>query len=64
VIKPDHRIFQMLAEQYKLKPERTVFLDDTEVNIQAARECGYMGIVFTSYAEAMEKLSSIGVKIS
>ncbi len=64
LIKPDHSIFRLLSERYKLKPERTVFLDDTEANIRAARECGYLGIVFTSYAEAMEQLSAIGVKLS
>lgn len=38
--KPDHEIFRYLMEQYGLKAEECLFLDDNKNNVWAARECG------------------------
>lgn len=55
-IKPDREIYETLLNKYDLKPEETVFFDDLEKNIQAAKEVGIHGIVFTAKEEAVEKL--------
>lgn len=39
--KPDAKIFQHVIEQEKLKPEATLFLDDSEKNIKAAEAFGF-----------------------
>ena len=46
--KPDTTIFQRLLERNSLNPARTLFLDDSEANCQAARECGIMAERITS----------------
>ena len=62
VLKPDRAIYERLASKYGLNPGRCVFLDDREVNVKAAREAGYSAIVFRDYADATEKLGSIGIR--
>ncbi|MGN1303530.1 MAG: HAD family hydrolase [Oscillospiraceae bacterium] len=59
VMKPDPVIYNILLKKYGLVPEECVFLDDREVNIKGAENCGIKGILFTGYEEAKEKLSEI-----
>ena len=47
-IKPDLKIYQLLLEKYKLCPEETLFFDDREVNVLAARKLGIQAKIFTS----------------
>ncbi|MGN1136146.1 MAG: HAD family hydrolase [Oscillospiraceae bacterium] len=59
VMKPDPVIYNILLQKYGLAPEESVFLDDREVNIKGAQDCGIKGILFTGYEEAKEKLLEI-----
>ena len=44
--KPDPRIFQMALEKLGgVSPERSLFLDDLETNVEAARQMGIHGVV-------------------
>lgn len=47
LIKPDPRFFQLALERSRSKPEETVFTDDQEQQVAAARELGLHGILFT-----------------
>lgn len=38
--KPEKEIFEMVLQQNKLKPEESVFIDDSEQHVKAAGECG------------------------
>ncbi|MDA7416751.1 HAD family phosphatase [Xenophilus arseniciresistens] len=49
-IKPDEEIYQLLAWQYQLEPERTLFIDDTAANVQMARVLGWRAIHCTAPA--------------
>jgi 2-haloacid dehalogenase len=40
VAKPGRRIFEILLERYALAPETTVFVDDVQRNVDAARALG------------------------
>lgn len=62
VIKPDPAIYKLLMERYNLTAEKTVFIDDTEKNIIAARELGWKGIVFKSYDQVEKELRDLGVR--
>ncbi len=62
VVKPDHAIYKLLEERYNLVPDKTVFIDDTPVNIDAARELGWNGIVYKSYDQVVEDLHKLGVR--
>lgn len=41
--KPDPRIFDYVVEKLGIKPEETLFFDDSEANIDAARKQGFNG---------------------
>jgi len=46
--KPERQIFEHLLAKFKLNPKETVFIDDHEKNIRAAREIGIQAILFES----------------
>lgn len=59
--KPDPAIFRLLIERYGLKPGETVFIDDVETNVEAARAVGLVALRFTG-AEALRlKLVELGL---
>jgi epoxide hydrolase-like predicted phosphatase len=62
VVKPDPAIYNLLVSRYGLTPEKTVFIDDTEVNITAARNLGWNGIVYKNYDQAVKDLHNLGVR--
>ena len=39
-MKPDARIFEIILERYQLDPSKTLFIDDSLDNVQAARQLG------------------------
>lgn len=48
VAKPDHAAYRIAAERLGVAPADCVFVDDTEVNVLAAREVGMRAEVFRS----------------
>ena len=62
VVKPDPAIYNLLVSRYNLTPSKTVFIDDTPVNIQAARNLGWKGIIYRDYNQVVDELASLGVK--
>lgn len=62
MVKPEPEIYRLLLERYGLKAEECVFLDDLEVNVEAARKEGFAGIVFETKEQAEEELARLGVK--
>lgn len=46
LLKPDKEIFERLFEKFSLNPQECFFIDDTEQNVIAGRECGMQGFVF------------------
>jgi 2-haloacid dehalogenase len=55
VVKPEREIFERLLERFNLRPESTLFIDDSERNVRAARELGIQAVLFES-PEAFEQL--------
>lgn len=56
VTKPDPAIFQLLLDRFGLDPTATVFVDDSEVNVAAARRLGFDAIGFTGHEELRREL--------
>ncbi|MBR4229314.1 MAG: HAD family phosphatase [Bacteroidales bacterium] len=52
LVKPDHRLFQVLLDRYNLHAADCIFVDDNPDNVQAANALGMEGIQFTG-AEAL-----------
>jgi 2-haloacid dehalogenase len=59
--KPDRRIFELVLTRYGLDPTRTVFVDDREVNVEAARAVGMHGLVFRDPGTLRRDLLAAGV---
>lgn len=62
VVKPDPAIYNLLVSRYNLTPSKTVFIDDTPVNIEAAKNLGWKGIIYRDYNQVVDELASLGVK--
>ncbi|WP_093252327.1 HAD family hydrolase [Tessaracoccus oleiagri] len=61
LIKPDAAIFRRLAERYDLVPERTVFVDDSSPNTDAAAALGFVTVLFTSAPRLRRELQRLGI---
>ena len=59
IIKPDPAIYTGLFRKYDLIPEECVFIDDKPENVQAAKDLGMAGIVFSSYDQAKGDLDRL-----
>lgn len=46
MIKPGMEIYHHLISRFGLDPARTLFIDDSTLNIEAALECGWQGLCF------------------
>lgn len=63
VAKPDRRIFEILLRRHRLRPEATVFIDDSAANVDAARELGIRGLHYTSAPRLRTDLRSLGLPL-
>lgn len=61
VVKPDPRIYRLLIDRYRLEPGATVFVDDLQDNVAAAREAGLVGIRFDTAAQLRRELMDLGL---
>lgn len=59
VRKPDPRMYAIASERVGFPPSEIVFLDDLAENIDAARACGFQGVVFTSTPQAIADLEAL-----
>ena len=58
-VKPEPEIFASLLARYPdVRPEESVFFDDSAANIEAAKRAGFHGIVFRELTQAMAELNS------
>jgi putative hydrolase of the HAD superfamily len=57
--KPDARIYALTLERLGLPAEACAFLDDLEVNVDAARAAGMHGIRFEDTEQAIRDLESV-----
>lgn len=63
--KPEAKIYALAAQRLGLQPEACVFIDDLEVNVQAARGAGMHGICFRiDLGHTLEEqLAELGVRV-
>jgi putative hydrolase of the HAD superfamily len=59
MIKPDPEIFEYISEQHGLAPAETVFIDDHEPNVEAARRLGFHTILFETPQQCAADLTRI-----
>jgi putative hydrolase of the HAD superfamily len=56
--KPERRIYEITLERLGTTPECTLFIDDVELNCEAAREMGMAAIHFRSTDQAIEAIEA------
>lgn len=59
IVKPDPRIFILMAEKLHLQPEECIMIDDVADNINGARIAGMHGVVFFSPDQTIEDLNNL-----
>jgi len=57
--KPDPRIYELTLERVELPPEACLFVDDMEVNCEAARELGIRSVHFRETAQARAEVHQL-----
>lgn len=57
--KPDPAIFRILCDRYDILPEESVFLDDRQANVDAAKELGFTVLHVTDPFKAREELETM-----
>jgi 2-haloacid dehalogenase len=58
LIKPDPRFFRLLLDRFGLAPEATVFVDDSEANVAAARRLSFDAVLFTGPERLRRELAA------
>jgi len=61
VAKPDPAVFELLLTRFALEPSETVLVDDSPVNVRAAREAGIHAIEFHSPERLRHWLADAGL---
>ena len=63
VIKPDEKIYRLLESRFGIKLEDSIFVDDRQINIDAANSYGMKGILFTGYDDLIDSLKKYNIEI-
>ena len=59
IIKPDPKIFELMAEKLGVNTDECIMIDDTPVNIASAINTGMQGIIFDSIDQAKTDLGKL-----
>ncbi len=63
LIKPDRAIYAHHTETFGLDPEATLFFDDSQANVEAARKAGWHAELFTDAETMREDLNRYGIEL-
>lgn len=58
LIKPNPEIYKLIIKRFNLNKNETIFFDDKEKNVKAAKETGLKSIVFTSLQDIKDNINS------
>ena len=62
--KPNFKFFKYVLGDLNIVPSECIFIDDKPKNVDAAKECGMNGIVFSSVNQLKKELASFGISVS
>ena len=62
--KPDPAIFALMIARYQIDPQRAVFIDDLQRNIDAAQAAGLHGIHFSGAQQLRTDLRKLGLPVN
>ncbi len=61
LLKPDEEVYVQVADDLEVDPQRIVFLDDNQINVDGARSAGWNAYVVVGPDEAMAQLIKLGL---
>lgn len=61
LIKPDPRFFRLLSERHGVDPRKSIFIDDVDKNVNAAKDLGFEAIRFTDPNSLLARLRELSV---
>ena len=62
MIKPDRGIFEHHAKAFGLDPAATLFIDDSQKNVDGAKAVGWQAVLFTDAATLERDLERFGIR--
>lgn len=63
LIKPDIEIYQRHAQEFGLDPAKTLFIDDTAINVEGAKKAGWQAVQFTGIDTLRADLQRYGFSV-
>lgn len=60
-IKPDRAIYDHHVTAFSLDPAATLFIDDSQKNVDAAKAAGWQAVLFTDAATLQKDLKTLGI---
>jgi 2-haloacid dehalogenase len=63
LIKPDVAIYETHARDFGLDPASTIFIDDSQANVEGAKAAGWKAVHFTGADKLRADLSSYGIEV-
>jgi HAD superfamily hydrolase (TIGR01509 family) len=63
LVKPDLAIYRRHTEAFGLEPQATLFTDDSPANIAAAREAGWLAVLFTGAERLRQDFAGFGIEV-
>ena len=60
LVKPDPKIYLLMADKLGVDPSRCVMIEDAVENITGAKSCGMQGVVFKDVDQLESDLSKLG----
>ncbi|MDN4865678.1 HAD family hydrolase [Priestia megaterium] len=60
-VKPEEGIYKLLIEKYTIKPEESIFIDDSEANIEAAKKLNFNTVHLENPKDLRGKLRTYNI---
>lgn len=61
LLKPDREIYELLINSFSLKPEESLFIDDTLVNVKSAESLGFNVVCFQNSDKLNKELKTLSI---
>lgn len=61
--KPSAEFYKILIDRYRLDPGKTIFIDDSQRNVEGAKAVGIAGIQFHNPEQLRRDLQNLGINI-
>jgi 2-haloacid dehalogenase len=62
-IKPDRAIYDLHAASFDLDPAATLFIDDSQPNVDGAIAAGWQAVLFTDAGKLEKDLRAFGIAV-